>query len=352
MRKAFLGMMVLVLAIVVGMSGCQKTKESAPKAGSSPQATSAPSIVIKFAVGAPDTLPIYQAAKEVFKPQIEAKSNGRIKVELYANSQLGDDVSLIQQLRAGTLEACGPVTSPLVGVAPGFAVFDIPFLFSSPQVADKVLDGKVGQELSATLESKGLYNLGWSEMGYRNLTNSARQVVTPAEVKGLKIRTMENPVQLATWRLLGANPTPMPVSEVFTALKQHAVDGQDNPLSAIYGWKFYEVNKYITLTGHIYSPLLFLFSKSIFDSYPKADQELIRQVAKETAIRGRAIAREQDTKYLDEIQKSGLVTITTLTPAQKKAFQDATMPIWDLVEKSAGSDLISELKAEVAKASE
>ena len=200
-------------------------------------------ITIKFAVGGPETLPIYRAAKDYFKPQIEAKSNGRIKVELYPSSQLGDDVKLIESVRSGTLEATGPTSGPIVGLVPEVAIFDIPFLFPNAKVADFILDGKIGQLLNARMEAKGIYNLAWSEMGYRYLTNSVREIKAPQDVKGLKIRTMENPIHLETWRLLGANPTPMPVSEVFTALKQKAIDGQENPVVAISGWKFYEVNK-------------------------------------------------------------------------------------------------------------
>jgi TRAP-type transport system periplasmic protein len=335
------------------LTGCMKANEPAPKAAA-PQAPAAaaatPKITIKFAVGGPDTLPIYRAVKDYFKPQIEAKSNGRIVVELYPASQLGDDVKLIESLRSGTLEATGPTSAPLVGIVPEVAILDIPFLFRNTKVADFILDGKIGQDLNAKLEAKGLYNLAWSEMGFRYLTNSVREIKAPRDIKGLKLRTMENPIHLATWRLLGANPTPMPVSEVFTALKQQAIDGQENPVVAISGWKFYEVNKYITLTGHVYSTLSFLYSKKLLDSYAKEDQELIRQIAKETGIKGREIARSDEVKYIEDIKKSGLATFTELTADQKKAFQNATASVWDVVSEKTGPELIKELKAELAKA--
>lgn len=342
-HKALLSVLVIGLLVAA----------SAFASGSSEKhstATSGHQIVIRFAFGGPETLPLYIAAKEYFQPQVESQSHGKIKVELFANSVLGDDVNLIQQVRAGNLAATGPVTSPLVGVDPEFEIFDIPFLFSTEKVADYVLDGPVGKEMSASLAKKGILNLGWSEMGYRYLTNSRRVVKTPADVKGLKIRVMQDPIQIAMWRDLGANPTPMAVSEVFTALKQDAVDGQENPWSAIVGWKFYEVNKYITLTGHIYSPMMFLFSKKVFDSYPKADQQLIRKLAEETALKGRQIARQQDAKYMKQVEESGNNVITTLTPAQKKLWQKATMPVWNLVEQKVGATLISQLKAQLAKA--
>ena len=136
-------------------------------------------ITIKFAVGGPETLPIYRAAKDYFKPQIEARSNGRIKVELYPSSQLGDDVKLIESVRSGTLEATGPTSGPIVGLVPEVAIFDIPFLFPNAKVADFILDGKIGQLLNARMEAKGIYNLAWSEMGYRYLTNSVREIKAP-----------------------------------------------------------------------------------------------------------------------------------------------------------------------------
>ena len=186
-------------------------------------------------------------------------------------------------------------------------------------------------------------------MGFRHVTNSVHAITKPEDIKGLKIRTMENPVHLETWRLLGANPTPMPVSEVFTALQQHAIDGQENPVVAIYGWKFYEVNKFISLTGHVYSPLTFLYSKKIFDSYSVEDQNLIREVALKTGVRGREIARSDEQRYLKEISSNG-GTVIELTSAQKQSFQSATQSVWQTVGKKVGEELITELKGEIAKA--
>ncbi|WP_319560680.1 TRAP transporter substrate-binding protein DctP [Marispirochaeta sp.] len=161
---------------------------------------------------------------------------------------------------------------------------------------------------------------------------------------------MENPIHLEAWRLLGVNPTPMPVSEVFTALQQHAIDGQENPVVAIYGWKFYEVNNYISLTGHVYSPLTFPYSKKLFDSYSPEDQKMIREVALKTGVRDREIARADESSYLEEISEAEATTVE-LSVAQKQAFQEATQPVWDSVAKKVGEELIKELKADLAKVS-
>jgi len=306
-------------------------------------------IVFKVGSGGSETLPMYIALKEVFKPMVEEKSNGRIRVELYPSSQLGDDVKLIEQLRAGTLEASIPVTSPLVGLCPEMSIFDIPFLFASHEIADKVLDGKIGEKMSSVLAEKGLVNLGWGELGFRNVTNSKREIKKVEDLKGLKLRTMENQIHIAMWKALGVNATPMPVSEVFTAIQQGAIAGQENPVSAFYGWKIHEVNKYITLTGHVYSPSTFIVSKKIFDTYDKETQDIIMEAGKATCLRSREISREQEAGLLKEMTDSGCI-VTELSEAEKVPFQKATESVWSLVEKEVGKDLIAEIKAEVEKA--
>jgi tripartite ATP-independent transporter DctP family solute receptor len=356
MKKAIA--LVMVLVLLLSMTACTQISKpaetpeaKAPESTSSDQAgdTKDAEIVFKVGSGGSETLPMYIALKEVFKPMVEEKSNGRIKVELYPASQLGDDVKLIEQLRSGTLEASIPVTSPLVGLCPEMSIFDLPFLFASPEIADKVLDGKIGERMNSVLDEKGLVNLAWGELGFRNVTNSKKDIKTVEDLKGLKLRTMENQIHIAMWKSLGVNATPMPISEVFTAIQQGAIDGQENPVSAFYGWKIHEVNKHITLTGHVYSPSTFIVSKKIFDTYDKETQDIIMEAGKATCLRSREISRAQEADLLKEMIDSGC-TVTELTESEKAPFQKATESAWDLVEKEVGPDLIAELKAEVAKA--
>jgi tripartite ATP-independent transporter DctP family solute receptor len=308
-----------------------------------------PEMVIKVSNGVAEKHPAVVALREKFKTIVEEKTNGRYVVEVYHSNQLGDDVKATEALRAGTLEACVTSTAPLVGFTKELAIFDIPFLFPDEKTADAVLDGPIGEKMSALMPSKGLINLAWWENGFRHLTNSKLAVKTPEDLKGMKVRTMENAFHLAAWKAMGANPTPMSWSEVFTALQQHAMDGQENPVPNFYTARIHEVNKYITTTGHIYSPFMFLFSKKIFDTIPKEDQDIIVAAAKEAGLYERQLNREATETYLAEIEKEGGV-VTRLTAEDKKPFMELTAGVWDEVADKVGKDLVEELKGEIAKA--
>jgi TRAP-type C4-dicarboxylate transport system substrate-binding protein len=231
-KKEVLAMIGLCMPLIVSCTKVDGNKETAktapeqkPQTEQTVKAEEKPAqakIIFKVGSGGSITLPMSIAMQEYFEGEVEKRSNGKIDVEVYPASQLGDDVKLVEQLRAGTLECAIPVPSPLVGLVPQLAVFDTPFLFKSTNVVDKLLDGELGQRLNKLFEEKGLVNLGWGEMGFRQTTNAKRDIRKPEDLKGLKIRTMENPIHIATWRALGTIPTPMPVSEVFTAIQQGA----------------------------------------------------------------------------------------------------------------------------------
>jgi tripartite ATP-independent transporter DctP family solute receptor len=222
----------------------------------------------------------------------------------------------------------------------------MPYLFSSSEVADKVLEGDIGKKLDALLAEKGLVNLGWGEYGFRHATNSKRDIRTPEDFKGLKIRTMENPIHIATWKTMGVNPTPMPVSEVFTAIQQGALDGQENSVPAFYGWKIHEVNKHITLTGHSYSPSTILVSKKIWDTYDQHTKNILLEAGKATARKSHEIARTQQATMLKEMTDSGC-TVIELTDEQKLQFQEATKSVWPMVEEKVGKEIFAEIKSAV-----
>ena len=352
--KKFLLILAASTLVAVLLASCLKSEAKAGQAVPQPQAEKQAVIakdakIIKVSNGSGPSFPPVIASQEKFKKIVEEKTNGKYKVEVYHSGQLGDDVKATEALKSGTLETCITSTAPLVGIVKELAIFDIPFLFTSEKTADAVLDGPIGQDLAELLPAKGLVNLAWCENGFRHLTNSVRPVKAPADLKGLKIRTMENPFHLASWKALGANPTPMSWSEVFTALQQKSIDGQENPIPNFFANKIHEVNKYISLTGHVYSPMLFLFSKQIFDTYPKEDQEIIKAAAREMALYERQINREAAVKNLEQIKAAGGV-VTELSAEQKKAFQDLTASVWGLVEAKVGPDLIKRLKTEIAKA--
>jgi tripartite ATP-independent transporter DctP family solute receptor len=305
-------------------------------------------VLLKISNGVNEKHPSYLAAVK-FGEILNEKKPGAFEVQVYANAQLGDDVRATESTQMGSLEMVCTSASPLVGLVPDFMVLDLPFIFPSEKAADAVLDGEVGKELAAKLESKGLKLLAYYENGFRQLTNSAREVTSPADLKGLKIRTMENPIHLAAWKALGANPTPMPFSEVFTAMQQKTIDGQENPIPTIYLQKFYEVQGYTSLTGHVYGPHILLMNKKLFDSFSPEDQQLLLDAAYESALYQRQVNRQMNSDYVAELRKNGM-TVTELTPEQIKAFQDAVQPVYDEFADKIGKDLIQKVQAAAAAA--
>lgn len=299
---------------------------------------------ISAGIGLNDKSAQFQSMK-FFKELAEKNSDGRIKVDLYHSSQLGDDREMMEALQMGTQEMTCPSTAPIAPFVNGFKVFDLPFLFPTYEAADYVLDGPVGQDLLNQLPEIGLIGLAYWENGYRQLTNSKRSVVTPEDCKGLKVRTMENPIHLAAWKALGANPTPMAFGELFSAMQQKVVDGQENPWGTIYLQNFPEVQDYSTDTGHVYSPFVLLMSKKFWDKLPEDLQKVVKEAAMEAKDHNRKLNREMNAKYLDELKK--VMTVTILTPEQKAAFQEAVQPVYDQFADEIGPDLIKAVQKNV-----
>lgn len=281
----------------------------------------------------------------LFKEQVEKNSKGQIEVQLYHSSQLGDDREMMEALQLGTQEMTCPSSAPIAAFVGGFKVFDLPFIFPSNEAADYVLDSEVGQDLLKQLEEKGIIGLSYWENGYRQLTNSAKEVKSPADLKGLKVRTMENPIHLAAWKALGANPTPMAFGELFSAMQQKVVDGQENPWGTIYLQKFFEVQSYTTDTGHAYSPFVMMISKKYWDKLPADLQKVVRDAAWETRIENRKINRKWNAEYLEKLKEK--MKVTELTPEQRAEFQKAVQPVYAQFEKEIGAELIAKVKAMV-----
>lgn len=332
---------ILSVIMMLSFNGCSSTET-----GKESKATT-----LKISLGVSDKHPVYVALMEDFKPDVEEATEGRYEVEVYPSAQLGDDTKSVEALRAGTLEMCVTSTAPLTGMVSELAIFDLPFLFNNDGIADKVLDSEVGEYLSSKMPDKNLINLAWWEFGFRNLTNSVRPVKTPEDLKGLKIRTMDNKYHLETWKAMGANPTPMSWGEVFISLEQGAIDGQENPVPNFFSAGIHEVNPYVTLTGHIYAPLMFLCSKKVYDKISEEDRKIILEAAKTTGQKVRELNRtatEEDLKAIEEVGG----TVTELTDEQKEAFREKTESVWDEIEEDIGSEIIDMLKDEIKKAEE
>lgn len=298
---------------------------------------------IKFSIGTTESGAQYRGL-EYFEKIIEQRSDGHIQVELFPGAQLGDDLQAVSALQSGTLEMTAPSTSPLVSMFPKFALFDLPFLFPRPEVADEVLDGEIGQQMLEEASTNGLVAIGWAENGYRQLTNSQQAVSSPEDLAGLKIRTMQNPIHLDIWRTLGANPTPMSFAELFTALEQGVVDGQENPWITIQSSKFNEVQDYATESNHVYTPFITLVSERFWNRLPADYQQLLREAATQMGEYERHISRAMNDQIKQELVDSGM-QITELTPEQVKAFQEKVAPVYDNWRDQIGGELIDEVRA-------
>ena len=279
---------------------------------------------------------------QYFKELVEKNSEGKIEVVLFHSSQLGDDRNMMEALKMGTQEMTCPSTAPMTAFINAFKIYDLPFIFANEEVADYILDGPVGKKLLDMLPDQGLVGLAYWENGFRMLTNSSRPVVTPEDLKGMKIRTMENPIHLAAFRTMGANPTPMAFGELFSAMQQKVVDGQENPWGTIFLQNFFEVQKYATDTGHVYSPFVLLISKKFWDKLPDDLKAVVQDAADQSKVHNRALNRKMNAEYLEKLKEKMEVTI--LTPEQKAAFQKACGPIYEQFGKDIGEDLIKEVQ--------
>ena len=301
---------------------------------------------ITAGIGLNDQSAQYQSL-EYFKELVEANSDGRITVELYHSSQLGDDREMMEALQLGTQEMTCPSTAPIAPFVNGFKVFDLPFLFPSDGAADYVLDSEIGQQLLDDLSDIGIKGLVYWENGFRQLTNDVRPVRTPADVAGLKVRTMENPLHLAAWETMGANPTPMAFGELFSALQQDVVDGQENPWGTIYLQNFPEVQRYTTNTGHVYSPFVLMIAQDFWDDLPSDLQDVVMDAAIESRDHNRELNRRLNAEYLEELKD--VMDVTILSNEEKMAFQEATSAVYDQYAEEIGVDLVNAVREKVAE---
>jgi tripartite ATP-independent transporter DctP family solute receptor len=253
---------------------------------------------------------------DTFAREVEKRTGGRYKVQTFYSGSLGGERESIEAVQLGTQELAMSSTGPVPNFVPETKILDVPFLFRDKAHARAVLDGPIGQELLAKFEAKGFKALAWGENGFRHMTNSKRDVKAPEDLKGLKMRTMENPVHIAAYKGLGIVTTPMAFPEVFTALQQGTVDGQENPLSVIMAAKFDQVQKHLSLTGHVYSPCIFVMNKAVFDKLSAADKTAFVDAAKEAAKANRARVDQDDASGVAELRAKGMTVIDNVDKAR------------------------------------
>lgn len=283
-----------------------------------------------------------------FVELVDKKSQGRIKIKPFYNGALGNDVQVTSSLQGGTIEFTVPQTSTLTGMVKEFEILDFPFLFGSEAEAEKVLDGATGQKLLDKLPAKGLVGLAYWENGFFNATNSKHPIQKWEDFQGLKFRAVQAKISQETVKALGANPVPLAVPELYTALETRTVDGQGTPSAVTAALKLNEVQKYLSLTKHSYGAFLPLVSKKFWDSLPPADQAILREAAVETRSYQRGVAREQ-AKTAETTMASKGLAINDVSAAERARMRAQVKPVWDMFAKDVGADLVAEVTGQLAK---
>jgi TRAP-type transport system periplasmic protein len=263
-----------------------------------------------------------------FAELLAAKSGGKLKVQEYPASQLGNELQQQAALQGGVQEMSAPATTSLAGIVKEFGLIDFPFSVASYAQADALLDGPLGQGLIARLPEKGLVALGYWDLGFRNVTNSKRPIQRPEDLEGLKLRVIPNPVFLDTFKAFKANPVPMPFAELYGALESKAVDGQENPFAVILSNKFYEVNKYVSATNHVYAANIILVSKKFWDRLSPTEQRMMREAADESRAYQRQASRAAAQKAVAELQAKGM-QYNEVAPAEQARMRQIAKPVTD-----------------------
>ncbi|HEU0199299.1 MAG TPA: TRAP transporter substrate-binding protein [Burkholderiaceae bacterium] len=284
-----------------------------------------------------------------FAEVVEQKSGGKLKVKIFPGGTLGGEQQVASAMQGGTIEVSMMAPAQLVGMIKEFVVLDFPFAFANEKEADFVLDGPLGKKLLDKMPEKGLVGLAYLEQGYRSISNSKRPVNKLEDIQGLKIRTILNPLYIDMLNALGANAVPMPFPELYTALETKTVDGQENPATTLEASKLYEVQKYFSLTKHIYNPQMLLVSKKFWDQLSADEKKILQDAAYEARDHQRKVAREMDQKSRQAVMKAG-VQINELSPQEIERMRAKVKPVIDKYAGQVGEPLVKELYSELEKA--
>ena len=294
---------------------------------------------IKFTNGVNEDHPVGLGVKRM-QEVLNAKTGGKIKINAFWGGSAGGDLPATQALRAGTQEMVCTSSSPLVGIVKELGAFDLPFLFANEKEADAVLDGPAGAYFNKKLEEAGVVNLAYWENGFRNLTNSKRPVAKPEDFDGVKVRVMQNNIFLDTFKTLGTNAVPMAFGEVFTALETKTIDGQENPFVTIETSKLNEVQKYLSVTRHAYTPFLVLYSKKLWDQLNAQEQAVLREAAMEGQKVQRAANRTLNDQSLTSLKNKGMV-VNEVTPAEQLRMFQKVKPVYDRNIPTIGGEAVN-----------
>ena len=268
----------------------------------------------------------FHIAATKFEELVEERTDGKVNIEIFPNASLGDERTLLEGMQIGTVDMGVITNGPVANFVEEMAVFELPFLFPSPEAAYSVLDGPIGQELLDKLADVNLKGLAYAERGFRNLTNSERAVNSPEDLDGLRIRVMENPVYTDTFRELGANAIPMAWTEALTAMQQGTIDGQENPVNVIHSFKLDETQNYMTLSRHTYAPAIFVMGMPAWNQLPEAAQAVLEEAAQEAAEHERQVNAVMEAEQLAALREAGMEINDA---PDMEAFQAAVAPVYE-----------------------
>jgi TRAP-type transport system periplasmic protein len=302
---------------------------------------------LKLGLQNPKGHPVVMGA-EKFAEIVAAKSGGKLKVNLFPGGVLGSDAATVLAVQNGTVEMTILNSGILATQAKEFAVYDFPFLFANTKEADAIVDGPFGKAMHAKLADKGIIGLAYFELGFRDLTNGRRPIHKVEDIAGLKLRVIPNPINIDWVKALDANPTPLAFPELYAALEQHAVDGQENPVSVILANRFAEVQKYLTLTHHQYNPQSVIVSRKTWDGMSAAERQILQDAAQEAARYERQVSREQAVSTVDQLKKAGM-QVSELPPAEQARMREKMKPVIDKHAATVGEATVHELMNELAR---
>ncbi len=296
-------------------------------------------IRMKISMGDPDSHFNLVLMKKMFKEQIEKGTKGAIKVEIYGGGVLGSYREAIEGLQMASLEAAQVNAAALSGFSRKFDCIGLPYAFSDKKTFYKAYNGEVGKIIFATLPPVGIIGVGFLDNGFRSISNNRGPVTKPDDVKGLKIRTLESPIAIATWKAFGANPTPISYGELYTALQQKTVDAQENPAIIINEIKLQQVQKYYSLTRHQSDVDVMIMSKKFYDKLSPENQKVVMKAFADYCAAQQAMFEEEEGKAMAQIKKDGMI-VNDLTPEQRKAFQDKVAPVYQQFRDEIGGELV------------
>ncbi len=334
MKKKLIGILLVLSLVFASLAGCGGSGET-DSGGADPSKT----ILLRASSSTAPTHPYNEGLRE-FARLVAERSDDTIKIDIFDSAQLGDERANIEDLQMGALDIAVTSTGPLGNFEPAFLILDLPYLFESYEHAHAVLDGSVGDDLIAKLEPLGIVGGAFWENGFRHMTNSRRPINTPEDCRGLKLRCMENQAHMTAFSALGMDPTPMAWSEVFTALQQGVIDGQENPIAVIYSSKVNEVQAHLAITNHVYSAAMILFSKDLMDGLTDEQQQILLQAAREVADYERALCEDGESEQIAEMEAEGL----QVTYPEIKLFQDALQGAYVEYAKQFGQDSIDAIR--------